>query len=109
MDPDPVHVVAVELRINGEMRHAEIDTRTSLLDLLREHLGLTGAKKGCDHGQCGSCTVLVDGRRGNSCLALAVTHDGAEVTTIEASPTGRSSIACRPPSWSTTRSSAATA
>jgi xanthine dehydrogenase YagT iron-sulfur-binding subunit len=73
----------VALTINGEERRARIDTRTSLLDLLREHLDLTGSKKGCDHGQCGACTVLLDGRRVNSCLALAVAHDGAEVVTIE--------------------------
>jgi xanthine dehydrogenase YagT iron-sulfur-binding subunit len=73
----------VTLRINGEERRLELDTRTSLLDLLRERLGLTGAKKGCDHGQCGACTVLIDGRRANACLALAVAHDGAEITTIE--------------------------
>jgi xanthine dehydrogenase YagT iron-sulfur-binding subunit len=71
------------LTINGEEHSLTIDTRTSLLDLLRERLGLTGAKKGCDHGQCGACTVLLDGRRVNACLALAVAHDGAEVTTIE--------------------------
>jgi xanthine dehydrogenase YagT iron-sulfur-binding subunit len=70
-------------RINGERRDVEVDTRTSLLDLLREHLGLTGAKKGCDHGQCGACTLLIDGRRANACLALAVAHDGAEIVTIE--------------------------
>ena len=57
--------------------------RTTLLDLLREHLGLTGAKKGCDHGQCGACTILLDGRRANACLALAVAHDGAELVTVE--------------------------
>jgi xanthine dehydrogenase YagT iron-sulfur-binding subunit len=70
-------------QINGERHELEIDTRTSLLDLLREHLGLTGAKKGCDHGQCGACTVLIDGRRANACLALAVAHDDAEIVTIE--------------------------
>ncbi len=74
---------AVKLLINGHEHSLELDTRTSLLDLLREHLGLTGAKKGCDHGQCGACTVLIDGRRANACLALAVAHDGAEVVTIE--------------------------
>src|SRR5581483_2387402 len=58
-------------------------TRTSLLDLLREQLGLTGSKKGCDHGQCGACTVLIDGRRANACLSLAVAHDGADVVTME--------------------------
>ena len=77
------HVRRVTLRVNGEDRAVEVDTRTSLLDLLREHLGLTGAKKGCDHGQCGACTVLLDGRRANACLALAVAHDGAEVVTVE--------------------------
>jgi xanthine dehydrogenase YagT iron-sulfur-binding subunit len=73
----------VTLRINGEDRRLELDTRTSLLDLLRERLGLTGAKKGCDHGRCGACTVLIDGRRANACLALAVAHDGGDITTIE--------------------------
>ena len=73
----------VTLRINGTEHHLTIDTRTTLLDLLREHVGLTGAKKGCDHGQCGACTILLDGRRANSCLALAVAHDGAELTTVE--------------------------
>jgi xanthine dehydrogenase YagT iron-sulfur-binding subunit len=73
----------VDLQINGEAHSLELDTRTSLLDLLREHLGLTGAKKGCDHGQCGACTILLDGRRANACLALAVAHDGAEIVTIE--------------------------
>jgi xanthine dehydrogenase YagT iron-sulfur-binding subunit len=71
------------LRINGERYQLPLDTRVTLLDLLRERLGLTGAKKGCDHGQCGACTVLIDGRRANACLVLAVTLDGAEVTTIE--------------------------
>src|SRR5438067_12927607 len=73
----------VALTVNGERHELDLDTRTSLLDLLREHLGLTGAKKGCDHGQCGACTVLIDGRRANACLALAVAHDGAEVVTVE--------------------------
>ncbi|WLI90791.1 aldehyde dehydrogenase iron-sulfur subunit PaoA [Massilia sp. R2A-15] len=71
------------LRVNGQVRSLELDTRTTLLDALREHLQLTGTKKGCDHGQCGACTVIVDGRRINSCLTLAVMHDGASVTTIE--------------------------
>src|SRR4051812_11212193 len=73
----------VTLTINGAEHRLTVDTRTTLLDLLREQLGLTGAKKGCDHGQCGSCTILIDGARANSCLALAVAHDGAEITTIE--------------------------
>jgi aerobic-type carbon monoxide dehydrogenase small subunit (CoxS/CutS family) len=76
-------LASLTLLINGEEHSLELDTRTSLLDLLREHLGLTGTKKGCDHGQCGACTVLIDGRRANACLALAVAHDGAEVVTIE--------------------------
>src|SRR5262249_17911168 len=73
----------VELRVNGAGVALRIATRTSLRDLLREHLRLTGAKKGCDHGQCGACTVLIDGRRANACLALAVAHSGAEVITVE--------------------------
>ncbi len=73
----------VSLQVNGEHRTLRLDTRTTLLDALREHLGLTGSKKGCDHGQCGACTVLIDGRRTLSCLALTVTQDGAEVTTVE--------------------------
>jgi aerobic-type carbon monoxide dehydrogenase small subunit (CoxS/CutS family) len=76
-------LASVTLVINGDEHSLELDTRTSLLDLLRERLGLTGAKKGCDHGQCGACTVLIDGRRANSCLALAVAHDGAEIVTVE--------------------------
>ncbi|WP_320781873.1 (2Fe-2S)-binding protein [Streptomyces sp. CRN 30] len=71
------------LRVNGKPHTLAVDHRRVLLDLLREDLGLTGAKKGCDHGQCGACTVLVDGRRVNSCLLLAVTLDGSEVTTVE--------------------------
>jgi len=73
----------VALSVNGQARALEVDTRTTLLDLLREHLQLTGSKKGCDHGQCGACTVIVDGVRINSCLTLAVMHEGGQVTTIE--------------------------
>jgi xanthine dehydrogenase YagT iron-sulfur-binding subunit len=76
--------LSISLKINGQLREVEIDDpRTTLLDLLRERLALTGAKKGCDRGQCGACTVLVDGRRINSCLALALSLDGAAVSTIE--------------------------
>ena len=73
----------VSLRVNGEARSLELDPRTTLLDALREHLQLTGSKKGCDHGQCGACTVMVEGRRIYSCLTLAVMHEGEAVTTIE--------------------------
>ena len=73
----------VRMRINGETRDIDVDTRTSLLDMLRERAGLTGTKKGCDQGACGACTILVNGQRINSCLTLAVMHDGADITTIE--------------------------
>ncbi|MGV1800902.1 aldehyde dehydrogenase iron-sulfur subunit PaoA [Agrobacterium vitis] len=73
----------VTLNVNGARREIEVDNRTTLLDALREHLDLTGTKKGCDHGQCGACTVMVDGRRINACLTLAVMHEGDEITTIE--------------------------
>ena len=73
----------VTLKVNGKAGMLELDTRTTLLDALREHWKLTGTKKGCDHGQCGACTVIVEGRRINSCLSLAVMHDGDEITTIE--------------------------
>lgn len=71
------------LKVNGQPHSIEIDPRVTLLDLLRENLGLTGSKKGCDHGQCGACTVIANGRRINSCLSLAVVHEGDEITTIE--------------------------
>jgi len=73
----------VRFKVNGERRDLSLDPRTTLLDALREHLHLTGTKKGCDHGQCGACTVMVDGKRINSCLTLAVMHEGDEITTIE--------------------------
>jgi xanthine dehydrogenase YagT iron-sulfur-binding subunit len=71
----------VTLRVDGQLRSLTVDTRATLLDVLRERLGVTSAKKGCDHGQCGACTVLLDGRRATSCLAFAVAHDGAEIVT----------------------------
>ncbi|GJD58298.1 2Fe-2S iron-sulfur cluster-binding protein [Methylobacterium dankookense] len=81
-DPPP-QTMPVRLTINGQARDLTLDTRTTLLDALREHLGLTGSKKGCDHGQCGACTVLVEGRRINACLTLAAMHEGDAITTIE--------------------------
>jgi xanthine dehydrogenase YagT iron-sulfur-binding subunit len=83
LTPSNETTMPVRLRINGKEVSLDVDTRTTLLDLLRERLNLTGSKKGCDHGQCGACTVLVNGRRVNSCLSLAVANEGAEVTTIE--------------------------
>ncbi len=77
------HTTNMRLQINGRTQEFALDPRTTLLDALREHAGLTGTKKGCDHGQCGACTVLIEGRRINSCLTLAVMHDGQSVTTIE--------------------------
>jgi len=79
---------ALSLQVNGHRYDVELDNRTTLLDALRDHLDLPGAKKGCDHGQCGACTVLVDGRRANSCLLLAVAVAGSEVTTVEGLASG---------------------
>ncbi|HEX4597638.1 MAG TPA: (2Fe-2S)-binding protein [Burkholderiaceae bacterium] len=76
-------MVSLKLTINGEARQLEVDPRQSLLDVLREKLDLTGTKKGCDQGACGACTILLDGKRINSCLTLALMHEGAEITTIE--------------------------
>ncbi|WP_308207044.1 (2Fe-2S)-binding protein [Mycobacterium szulgai] len=83
VDQEQSHTAVVRMKINGEDREIAVDNRTSLLDMLRERAGLTGTKKGCDQGACGACTVLLDGRRINSCLTLAVMHDGAQITTIE--------------------------
>ncbi len=80
---DPSSMVDVKLRINGREHALKIEPRVTLLDVLRERLDLTGTKKGCDHGQCGACTVLIDGRRINSCLTFAIMHTNAEITTIE--------------------------
>jgi xanthine dehydrogenase YagT iron-sulfur-binding subunit len=88
-DAEGVHVLdkpvtmKVSLKVNGATRTLDVDTRTTLLDALRENLHLTGTKKGCDHGQCGACTVIVEGKRINSCLSLAVMHEGDAITTIE--------------------------
>ena len=78
-----LEAVSVSLTVNGTRHALMLDPRTTLLDMLREHLDLTGTKKGCDQGQCGACTVLTDGRRINSCLTFAVMYDGAQITTIE--------------------------
>jgi len=79
----PAANVAIQLKVNGQEHNLSLEPRVTLLDALREHLNLTGAKKGCDHGQCGACTVLVNGARINSCLNFAVMHDGHEITTVE--------------------------
>lgn len=79
----PVQRLPLMLTVNGIRHELEIEPWVTLLDLLRERIGLTGSKKGCDHGQCGACTVLIDGRRINSCLVLAVARDGADITTVE--------------------------
>lgn len=83
VDRSELHTMRVSFEVNGQHRELELDTRTTLLDALREHLQLTGSKKGCDHGQCGACTVIAGGRRINACLSLAVMHDRDTITTIE--------------------------
>jgi xanthine dehydrogenase YagT iron-sulfur-binding subunit len=83
MKAAPVNATKMALDVNGKVRELTLDPRTTLLDALREHLDLTGTKKGCDQGACGACTVLIDGRRYNSCLTLAVMHGGKKITTIE--------------------------
>ncbi|NMF64016.1 (2Fe-2S)-binding protein [Brasilonema octagenarum UFV-E1] len=83
ISPDPSSFVDIKLRVNGTEHALKIEPRVTLLDVLRERLNLTGSKKGCDHGQCGACTVLVDGRRVNSCLTFAIMHTDAKITTIE--------------------------
>ena len=85
----PLPTAKVAFIVNSQPRELELDTRTTLLDALREHLQLTGTKKGCDHGQCGACTVIADGRRINACLTLAVMHEGAQLTTVEGLGTPR--------------------
>jgi xanthine dehydrogenase YagT iron-sulfur-binding subunit len=82
-DPPAEGAIPIAFRVNGREQRVAVDPRTTLLDCLRDTLSLTGTKKGCDHGQCGACTVHVDGRRINSCLSLAVMHDGDEITTVE--------------------------
>ena len=82
-EPVSMHNESVTMTVNGRRHALELDPRTTLLDALREHLGLTGTKKGCDQGQCGACTVIVDGQRINSCLTLAVMHSGDEIMTVE--------------------------
>ncbi len=81
--PADTYAITIGLTINGQQRRLPVEPWTTLLDLLREQEGLTGTKKGCDHGQCGACTVLIDGKRVNSCLTLAVSRDGADVRTVE--------------------------
>ena len=101
--------ISVSLKVNGTSHALTLDPRTTILDLVREHLELTGTKKGCDQGQCGACTVLIDGRRVNSCLTFAVMYDGAEITTIEGSLSTARCIRCSRRSSTTTLSSAGTA
>jgi len=101
--------IPVALIVNGTRKQLKIAPWTTLLDALRDHLDLTGTKKGCDHGQCGACTVLVDGRRVNSCLTLAVMKDGADITTIEGLARDGALHALQQALSTTTHSSAVTA
>jgi xanthine dehydrogenase iron-sulfur cluster and FAD-binding subunit A len=108
--PGTVAEVAVAMRVNGAAENLQVDTRVTLLDALRDRLGLTGTKKGCDQGACGACTVLLDGERVLSCLTLAAQCEGREVLTIEGlAPDGGPVTRCRRRSCATTRCSAATA
>ncbi len=112
MEPVPLpaaRAVTIALTVNGESRQVEVEARTTLLDALRDRLHLTGTKKGCALGQCGACTVLLDGRRINSCLTLAVMQQGRAITTIEGLGERQPCIRCRRRSSSMTASSAATA
>ncbi|BAY80550.1 2Fe-2S iron-sulfur cluster binding domain-containing protein [Calothrix parasitica NIES-267] len=88
IESNSLNTVEVTLKVNGTKHTLNIEPRVTLLDALRERLNLTGSKKGCDHGQCGACTVLINGERINSCLALAIMHEGDEITTIEGLSTG---------------------
>jgi xanthine dehydrogenase YagT iron-sulfur-binding subunit len=108
MKSPPVNATKVKLNVNGKEHELLIDPRTTLLDALREHLDLTGTKKGCDQGACGACTVLIDGRRYNSCLTLAVMHGGQKITTIEGVATSER-LHPMQAAFATTDSSAATA
>src|ERR1700737_5178209 len=104
--PTAVAVSRITLTVNGQPRRLELDPRTSLLDALREHLHLTGTKKGCDHGQCGACTVLINGRRINSCLTLAVMHADDDIVTIEGLGSPGALHPLKPPLSSVTASNA---
>ena len=105
----PVPLYPLKLNVNGQQHQLHVEAWVSLLDLLRDRLALTGTKKGCDHGQCGACTVLVDGKRINSCLTLAVMQEGRSITTVEGLADGERCIRCSRPSSPTTPFNAAIA